>query len=298
MKPGELIHVVGPVHLLVAENKGRFPRGHCVVIKDRETAMVDTGAGIKLMEPWAEPGRVDLVLNTHTHPDHTAGNYLFTGREILVPEQAHQEAGRIHALSERFAEPGDLAAQWRAMVRREMEFVDHQPTGSFAPDQEIKVGRTILRVIHAPGHTKDHCLFYLPQHNAVLSSDIDLIPFGPWYGHRESSLEQTRRSIEGLMALGPKVVVPAHRPPLFEGIDQALRDFLAVIDQRNERILSFLATERSMDQMLDAALIYGGYPYAPDLMRYWEGLMLVEHLKELAGQGRVQETERGWVATP
>lgn len=189
-----------------------------------------------------------------------------------------------------------LAAYWQEFVTRYMGFADQPPTGSFRDGQEIKAGGARIQVIATPGHTLDHCCFYLPERGMVLSADIDLTPFGPWYGHRESDLAQFRASIAMVKALKPRLLISSHRPPLAQGIDQALDAFLAVLDQREARLLDFLRSARTREQIVEASLIYGGYPRIADLLRYWEGQMVDKHLAELMARGLVCEGEQGFLA--
>ncbi len=294
MKPGQIIPVAGPVSLVVGLNDGNFPRCHGILIEDRETALIDPGCGTQVITPLRD--RVDLVINTHTHPDHTSGNYLFAGRELLVPIQAKESAGDFERLSRRFAQPGPLAEQWKVFARETVGLREYRPTGFYEPDQEIKIGRTRLRVVHVPGHTADHCCLFLPEHDLLISADVDFTFFGPWYGHLESDLALFRRSVGRLVDLKPKVTISSHREPLLGGFEEALEIFMGVIDKRSNLILQLLQQEQSLSELVDRAPIYRRFPYAETLMRFWEGRMIEEHLKELIAQGKARPTDRGFVA--
>lgn len=297
MQPGELIHVAGPVWLLAGERKGRFPRSHSVVIQDGDTALIDTGAGLEVLRPWAEPGRVDLVLNTHSHLDHSAGNWLF-GCPVWAPEQAWRTSGRLERLAERFVLP-EMADYWKQFILEETGMRDRAPDGKFGHGQEITVGSTVLRVVHTPGHTIDHCCFHLPQYDLVISADIDLTGFGPWYGHAESDLEQFRDGVEAVRALRPKVLVTSHTPPWTQGIDQALTEYAAKIAQREAAILDLLRQRPqgwTLDELADQALIYGSFPWRPRLLAYFEGQMIERHLAELRARGLASLRDGVWRA--
>jgi len=298
LNPGEMIQVEGPLWLLAGENRGNFPCCNGVVIKDGGvTALLDPGCGPSVLEPLAASGQVDMVLNSHTHPDHCSGNHFFSGAEILIPHAAWDFGGSKLKLSERLAEPGELAKTWREFVTRAMGFEDFEPTGSFVPGQEIKIGSTILEVIPTPGHTADHCCFWLPQHGILLSADIDLTPFGPFYGHRESSLVQVRASVEKVRGLRPRVLVSAHRMPLSQGLDQAMDEYLSVLDQRERKILKLLDQEMSIPELVEASPIYGGHKSRPALTRYWEGRMIADHLDLLESRELIQATATGYRST-
>lgn len=288
MNPGDLIPVRGPVHLLVGERGGNFPRAHAVVIKDRQTAIIDTGCGPKVLEPWT--GTVDMVINTHTHPDHSAGNHLFAGRPIWVPREGFESSGRKRLLAKRFAEPGELAQTWESLVPPAMDFVDQPPTHAFEHGAELMVGHAKLIALHTPGHTRDHHCFWLPDLKILISGDLDLTPFGPWYGHHESDLGLMRRSIEQMRSLDARAVVSMHRTPVVSDLDHQWQKFAAVLDRRNEQLLGLLARPQSLAQLVDASPIYGGFPFWEPLLRFWEGRMIAHHLDELVSAGRVSES--------
>jgi len=290
--PAQPIHVEGTLWLVPGEGRGRFPHSNSVLIRDSERALVDTGCGLPALR--ALEGGVDRVINTHTHPDHTAGNFLFGDRPILVPEPGLPTAGDLQALSERFFERPGLRPRWREFIARRMGFVDQRPTGAYPVDGELHVGETRLQVIHAPGHTVDHCCLFVPETRVLISADFDLTPFGPWYGHPESDLAQFRRSLERVRALEPRIVISAHRPPVRGDVAGALARFAAVIEAREQRLLEHLAVEHAMDEIVEAALIYGHFPYLPEVTRYWEEQMVCRHLDELVGNGRVLQTSAGF----
>lgn len=250
MIPGQEMHVAGPVWLVPGEFDGRFPRCHCVYIDDGGGVLIDTGAGDKVLADFLSRRRVELVINTHTHIDHVFGNHLFVGREILVPEFSFETAGNLVKLSRRFMSP-DVGPLWRQVTRDLTNWQDHRPTGSFIPGQSITVGSTHLEIIHAPGHVADHCMIHLPQYDLLISADLDLGRFGPWYGHPESDLEQMRRSIQLARNLKPKVVVSSHREPVSENIDEAFVAWGDVINQRERTLLEFLSREQTWERVLD-----------------------------------------------
>ncbi|MFA4893469.1 hydroxyacylglutathione hydrolase [Brevundimonas sp.] len=74
-------------------------------------------------------GRLDLILNTHWHPDHTQGNARLkaeTGCEIVGPEEVRKAA------------PIDRV---------------------IAGGDTVMLGETVLEVTHAPGHTLGHVVY-------------------------------------------------------------------------------------------------------------------------------------------
>ena len=114
-----------------------------------------------------------------------------------------------------------------------------------------------------------------------------MTPF-PWYGHLESSLTEFRESLEKLKALSPDVIVSSHRGVITEDIDVEFDRYCERIDRRDDKLLSLLDRETTVAQLVEYAPIYGGFPYAEPLLRYWEEQMIRKHLEKLEGEGRVE----------
>jgi len=94
--------------------------------------------------------------------------------------------------------------------------------------------------------------------------------------------------VQKLKALSPKVVVSSNRGIIAENIDAEFDKFERRIVERDERILSLLENEKTADQFVGCAPIYGGFPYAKSLLHYWEGQVTRKHLERLEIDGKVK----------
>jgi len=283
----KLVPVTDGLFQVVGRHQGRFPSSHSFLVLDDLTALIDTGCGLELLERIREVYRLDLIINSHGHPDHSSGNWLFPDVPLHAPMEGADSHGMLVPLSHRLAGNGPLAERWRQWVGDTMGFRDRAPTAFYEHGHVFDFGNLKLQAIHTPGHTRDHYCFFEPERKILLSSDIDVTPFGPWYGHRESSLADFRKSIDLVRALEPKILASSHLDVLEDGIDEALDRYARVFDQRNGAILNLLNGSASLTELVDSAPIYGRHPYAPELLRYWEGLMIELHLEELAERGLV-----------
>lgn len=284
--------VIDHVFLVPGENNGRFPQSHSILVLDDETVLIDTGCGIETLERLKTEHNVSLVINSHTHPDHSAGNWVFRGRPIFVPREGFATSGNIPALAKRLTNV-QLAPYWERFVRDNLGFRDCPPTDSYTESHTFRFGDIALEPVATPGHTKDHYCFYERKRGVLFSFDYDMTSF-PWYGHRESSLPAFRASIRRLKALAPRIVVSAHRGILTQHIAAEFDAFDRRIDERSEKILTLLTTGRTIPQLVEQAPIYGRFPYAEPLLRYWEGQMIEKHLQELLVSGRVDRRGRLW----
>ncbi len=274
-----LIEVIPGLLLLPGEREGRFPFAHSLFVQSDVRALIDTGAGIERLRWLRDQVPPDMVIASHSHPDHTAGNWLFDGLPLYAPEQAADTFGRSGPLSRRFAHPGPLALGWRRFVRQSMNFRDAPSTHTFGNGTTFDFGQLKLVAIHTPGHVIDHMCLFEPIHGVLLAFDIDLTSFGPWYGHRESDIQQFKDSVRRVIALEPKVIVSSHKGIIRDEIPDRLARFLAVFDEREARIRELLAEGYTVPQLVDISPFYGGHRSAAALLRYWEEQMIRKHIK-------------------
>jgi glyoxylase-like metal-dependent hydrolase (beta-lactamase superfamily II) len=248
--------------------------------------LIDTGCGIETLKQIKEDYDIGYVINSHTHPDHSAGNWVFKDRPIHVPEEGFDTGGDVVALSERLVSK-ELALVWQEFVKKSIGFKNCRPTRSYNRRTVFNFGHITFEPIYTPGHTRDHYCFYEEKERILFSFDYDLTSF-PWYGNAESSLPEFERSLQKLKALFPKVVVSSHRGIIAENIDAEFDKFQRRIDERDGKILSLLESEKTIDQLVKCAPIYGGFPYAESLLHYWEDQMIRKHVERLEIDGKIK----------
>jgi len=195
MASNELVRVTDHLFLLPGKNNGRFPYSHSILILDEEVVLIDTGCGIGILQQLKKRFEIDQIINSHTHPDHSAGNWVFQGKPIHVPLEGFDTSGDVVALSKRFVNE-KLARNWQRFAQETMGFQDCRPTRTYKEGQLFTFGETALRAIHTPGHTMDHYCFYEEEEGVLFSFDYDLTSF-PWYGHRESNLLNSEHPLSG-----------------------------------------------------------------------------------------------------
>jgi glyoxylase-like metal-dependent hydrolase (beta-lactamase superfamily II) len=277
--------VTDQIYLVHGENKGRFPRAHSILITSDETVLIDTGCGISRVQALDREFEIDYIINSHSHIDHSAGNWVFRDRRIFVPQEAFSTSGDLMALSTRFV--GDvLAPIWQQFAQTHTGFQNCRPSHSYTEDTHFQIGEVDLSPIYTPGHTIDHyCLYHAPK-RILFSFDYDLTSF-PWYGHQESSLVEFRHSIARLRKLPARTVVSSHRGIISSNLESEWKTYSKHLDTRNQRILDLLDSPKTLDQLVEFKPIYRKFPYQEPLLRYWEKIMIQLHLKELQDAGKV-----------
>jgi glyoxylase-like metal-dependent hydrolase (beta-lactamase superfamily II) len=281
------------ISLIHGRDEGVFPYSHSILIQDKEVVLIDTGCGIENLSKLRQEYQIDYVINSHTHPDHSAGNWVLEGMPIHVPEERFEASGDAAALGERFV-GRENAGVFQEFVKQSMGFRNCRPTHAYNRQTVFDFGKTRLLPIHTPGHTVDHYCFFEPEKRILFSFDYDLTPF-PWYGHVESILTEFRESVGKLKDLSPDVVISSHRGIIIDDIDEEFDRYCERIDRRDDKLLSLLTSEKTVAQLVECAPIYGSYPYAEPLLRYWERQMIEEHLDKLVVEGRVEIRGKSYI---
>lgn len=162
--------------------------GNCYLLaSENELGVIDPGGEAeKILEEIrkakAEP---KYIINTHYHPDHTGANEKIrdkTGAKILIHE-------------------------------KERDFIGFKADEFLKDGEEIKIGESILKVIHTPGHTSGSiCL--LGQGFVLTGDTIFKDGYGrtDLAGGSQKELENSLKKLSGLLKLGTSVY-PGHGEP-------------------------------------------------------------------------------------
>ncbi len=125
--------------------------------------MVDTGCAHTVGELLrATDGlRVDLIINTHSHEDHIAGNAALQSRDA-APVQAHLLALPV------LAEP--RKKQPLRLYQRVM-WGYPEPSRGEPIGQAVDINYLHFQVIHTPGHSVDHICLFESNHGWLFTGD-------------------------------------------------------------------------------------------------------------------------------
>ncbi len=107
----QITEIIPGLSLVAAENGGRFPFAHSFLVEGDTCALIDTGCGESVIDALQNERAIDLVIASHSHPDHTALNWKFAGKPIYAPQYAADTFGDFDVLGERFTEP---RVRWQA----------------------------------------------------------------------------------------------------------------------------------------------------------------------------------------
>lgn len=286
MSKDMLIELMPKLFFITGECKGRFPYSNGLLIDSSLRVLVDAGFGHSRREEILKNGDVDVIINTHFHLDHAFGNKYFPKAEIW----AHVlDAPALRSTKEFLAYSGlDHTPDFPEGYPFPQGMPGRAVERELAEGEILDFGDVVLQVLHTPGHTPGHISLYEPKEGILFSGDIDLSPFGPFYGNISSNLEEFSKSIRRLIDLNPKVLLTSHSQIISDNIPERLKEYAEKIDLRATKILQALRVPRSKQELMELKIIYDHYPEPKSLYRYFEEVMIGKHLGHLMGLGEVE----------
>jgi len=171
---------------------------NCLIVGEEALYVIDPGAGdesevahlARQIDHLIElGGRVEAILLTHSHPDHTAAADQLRSR-YRAPIMAHAAA----------------AAQIPFAIDRHLQ------------DREVLLSgddpQWRLQCLHTPGHDPGHLCFLEESTGALLAGDMVANP-GTILISREygGDMAAFMRSLDRLLAVDCKLIIPAHGHP-------------------------------------------------------------------------------------
>lgn len=205
--------------------------------------------------------RVELILVTHRHGDHTGAVDLFADRTGAPVRGGSPDWCRGGA--------------------------------PLVPGERIPAAGVVLTAWHTPGHTSDSFSFALPDDGAagsVLTGDTVLGRGTTVIDHPDGTLADYLRSLETLIALGDATVLPAHGPVL-PSIAQVGTMYREHRRQRLEQVRQALAgldpaeRDRASADDLAQRLLPAVYPEIEERLRPAALMSLGAQLAYLADVG-------------
>ncbi len=208
-----------------------YPSANVVLLHGRRPVLVDTGFGadIAALLSWLDTqnvvaAKLSLIVNTHSHCDHSGGNYaLQTLHGVPIAAQSDEAA----AVNRR--DPDACRAEW---LRQPIEpyLVDHL----LRDGDTVSTGEAAWQVVATPGHTAGHISLHSAEHGILVLGDAmhdaDVGWLNPYREGRDS-LERAAETIERLATLPAQVGYSGHGP--------AITDLPAAFSRARRRLRSW-----------------------------------------------------------
>ena len=279
----------GNMVFMPGNNNGKYPFCNSLFIDDDIKGMVDPACDQTGLAALPRTGPADLLINSHYHEDHFTFNHLFSDARLLVHNDDAPCFQSLDALLEAYGVLGEEEAVfWRQILTESFHFKERKPDRLLADGDILDFGRTRLTVVHTPGHTPGHISLYCEQEGVLFTGDLDMTAFGPWYGDRVSNIDDTVRSVRRLMEIPARVYITSHNMGVIEQDIKPLAEaYLAVIDEREKKILDSLDAPRTLEEIARQWIIYKKPRQPEAFYLFGERGMVAKHLEHLIVGGKV-----------
>jgi glyoxylase-like metal-dependent hydrolase (beta-lactamase superfamily II) len=166
-----------------------------------------------------QAAKIDTLVNTHVNGDHTHGNQLVIGAEIVGTRQLREEMEafppeQLTALFQNWRALGAAGEFLNETMGSRFDFdgvVNTPPTRLFDGELTLKVGDKEVRLVDlGPAHTPSDTVAYVPQDRTLFTGD--LLFHG---GHPAVSAGPVRNWIaacDRMLGWDVETVVPGHGP--------------------------------------------------------------------------------------
>lgn len=248
----------GPVLFIPGENRGRYPNCHSVYIEGDKILIDPASDRERLIKLREDPG-VKAVWLTHWHEDHFMHLDLFDDIPLLISEQDAPPLSDLEIFMDAYGMGDNHAREyWRPILEKAFHFKPRRPKHFLRVGDDIHLKSGTVEVIGTPGHTPGHISFFFQDPKVLLLGDYDLTNFGPWYGDLNSSIHETINSVERLRKIPARVWLASHETGIFEE-EPGIRwdEYLAVIAEREGKLIDLLKTPRTLEQIVAACIVYG-----------------------------------------
>ncbi len=189
-------------YLVGKNSKVLIDPGHRHLFTNVESGMNSDGLAVK---------NVDMILATHSHPDHFEGVENFMDR----PEVKIALHGDEHKLLEK------TGVEFARMLG--------MPTPSYRVDLEMTEGElvadgVVFQVFHTPGHSPGHVCLYLAEDKILFSGDLI---FNQGVGRTDfpgGDASLLKKSIQRMAELDIETVLSGHGS-MVQGRDEVRKNF-------------------------------------------------------------------------
>lgn len=288
----------GPIRFIPGENRGKYPFCHSLYI-DGAGILIDPASDRDRLKRLRDESGVREVWLSHWHEDHFMHLDLFEEVPLLISEQDAPQLSALELFLDGYGiEKENHRQVWRDIIINQFHFQPRKPARFLKGGQQIRLKGLSIDIVPTPGHTPGHLCFFFQEPGVLFLGDYDLTAFGPWYGDRNSSIQETISSIKRLKKIPATIWLTCHETGIFEEDPGDLWDqYLAVIDYREQRLLDFLNQPRTMADIVDAWIVYQRPREPKEFYALTEEMIMQKHLDLLVSNSTVVKEGESYVRT-
>lgn len=275
---------------------GKYPQSNSVLIDDDIRAIIDPACNEEKLLKIHQERPIEVIINSHGHEDHILYNSRFPDAQLWVHELDAAAFRDFNDLLAQFYLPGgvdeEAQAKWVAFFTDVVKFQPREPDRLLEDGEILDFGETRVKVLHTPGHSPGHLSFHFLQEKILFLADLDLVKFGPYYGDKASSVDDTIASLKRLAEIDVDVYLVSHgKEAILDGDPVHIDRYMGIIFQREEKLLAFLDSgPKTMEEITAHGIIYGGHTLSDGAwdLSMSEHAMMKKHLERLERLGKAR----------
>jgi glyoxylase-like metal-dependent hydrolase (beta-lactamase superfamily II) len=150
----------------------------------------------QMEEDGISPEEIDLIILTHSHPDHLEGLDVFKNKPVQIAmnreeERYLQESGKV--LFEMMGQP---------MPEFRIDF--------YLKEGDLHLGKEVFQIYHTPGHSPGSLSIYWPERKILLTGDLVFYGGIGRTDFQEGNSKLIKESIERMSRLDIEILLPGH----------------------------------------------------------------------------------------
>ena len=203
------VQEIGPLKIFFGKHS-TYPCCNTLFIKDQRTLLVDQSCEEQTLRSLAAEERIDLLFNSHYHPDHIRYNALFEAAEFWAHRSDAPCFRSLDSMAEWVGVKGtDYERAWKASLIKTFGFRERAAVKELEDGTNLNLGSVTVQFLHFPGHTPGLTGFLVPELDILFLADMELSPFGPWYHNKKASIQSIIDSVEKIRRIPAKHYIPS-----------------------------------------------------------------------------------------
>ncbi|MGJ7922028.1 MBL fold metallo-hydrolase [Neobacillus sp. LXY-4] len=278
---------IGPIIIVEGPKNSKVPFSRSLFIDCQEKVLIDSGADPNALREIEREYGVELIVNTHYHPDHTTYNHRFPNAAKWINPIEFRTSRTIKGVAQVYGiyqEWGpDGAEQWEKSIPAEWVKNLEEISDFYEYEKIYNFGGIKVQFLHTPGHTKGLSCPYFPDLGVVYAGDYDMTSFGPWYNGTDGDIEEFIRSGNQLLTVDADTFITGHQKGIFtkQEFKQAMGNYLSIIDKRDELIEKHVRQGMNFDELTSVGIFYPKHALAKPYFKMWERIGVRKHLERL-----------------
>jgi hydroxyacylglutathione hydrolase len=279
---------IGPIMIVEGpNNSSKVPFSRSLYIDSQDKVLIDSGADPKALLAINQELGINLIVNTHYHPDHTTHNHLFPDAVKMINPVEFDNSltidgiARVNGVYQEWGQKG--VELWKQQLPQEWVQNLGGISETYEYEEEYSFGGVKVVFLHTPGHTSGLSCPYFPDLGVVYTGDYDMTSFGPWYNGTDGDIDDFIKSAKRLLELDAETYITGHQKGVFTRCEfkAAMESYLAIIAKRDELVEKYVGQRLNFEELTSIGIFYPKKALQQPILKTWERSGIRKHLSRL-----------------